>query len=114
MLPSGNSPQYLSTTASMPMDIMSGKNRCDRLLNVLFRLGQMSYFGNTHTRGCDIRLPLEVLDCNSGMSRSRQTLAGSRIADFTLKLIWASEQPTMCPTRKLPRYATFRQIKGPR
>jgi hypothetical protein len=44
----------------------------------------------------------------------RQTLAGSRIADFTLKLIWAPEQPTMCPTRKLPRYATFRQIRGPR
>jgi MreB/Mbl protein len=56
----------------------------------------------------------QVLDCNSGMSRSRQSLAGSRIADFTLKLIWAPEQPTICPARKLPRYATFRQIKGPR
>jgi hypothetical protein len=50
----------------------------------------------------------------SGMSRSRESLAGSRIADFTLKLIWEPEQPIMCPTRKLPRYATFRQIKGPR
>ena len=59
------------------------------------------------------RPSFQVLDCNSGMSRSRQTLAGSRIADFTLMLIWAPEQPTMCPTRKLPRYATFRQIKGP-
>ncbi len=56
----------------------------------------------------------QVLDCNSGMSRSRQTLAGGRIADFTLKLIWAPEQPTIWPGRKLPRYATFRQIKGPR
>ena len=56
----------------------------------------------------------KFFDCNSGMSRSRQTLAGSRIADFTLKLIWAPEQPIICPARKLPRYATFRQIKGPR
>ena|ERR1700736_6400634 len=56
----------------------------------------------------------QVLDCNSAMSRSRQSLAGSRIADFTLKLIWAPGQPTICPARKLPRYATIRQIKGPR
>src|SRR5216684_7974854 len=56
----------------------------------------------------------QVLDCNSAMSRSRQSLAGSRIADFTLKLIWAPGQPTIWPGRKLPRYATFRQIKGPR
>jgi hypothetical protein len=34
--------------------------------------------------------------------------------DFTLELIWAPEQPIICPARKLPRYATFRQVKGPR
>src|SRR5260370_40314048 len=56
----------------------------------------------------------QVLDCNSAMSRSRQSLAGSRIADFTLKLIWAPEQPTISPARKRRRYATFRQIKEPR
>ena len=43
-----------------------------------------------------------------------QSLTGSRIADFTLELIWVPGQPTIWPGRKLPRYATFRQIKGPR
>ena len=42
----------------------------------------------------------KVLDCNSGMSRSRESLAGSRIAAFTLTLIWAPEQPTIYPARK--------------
>jgi len=45
---------------------------------------------------------------------SLQTVVGWKPdRGLTLKLIWAPEQPTICSARKRPRYATFRQIKGP-